>query len=116
MSKFTQPKHAPEIQISTLLGKYQPNGGDYYLNQDSGTILKLCKRKEPGNKPEQYLTLYTAPKKFTYLSSLYPTTEMLFTAEIQGYYFSVYFDSGTITITPKLKNRIEYQLRFNDKL
>jgi hypothetical protein len=115
MHKSTNKGNAPEIQISTLPGTYQPNGNNYYLNQDSGIILKLCNRKEPGNKPGQYITLFTAPKGFTYLSSLYPTTENLFTAEIQGYYFSVYFNSGTITIAPKMKNRLVYQVRFNDK-
>lgn len=83
-------------------GQYTPTGGNYYQNNTSGLLVKVCTRvKQEKHKPREYLMHREPDGRFTFLSSLYPQTEPdTYRAEIQRHYFTVQYTPDGLQVSP----------------
>lgn len=107
MSKYTK---TTETQITdfapaNFLGNYSTAGQQYYQNNSTDLLIKICERKQPtAFKPRKYVMHRTADGKFNFLTSLYPGNDQdTYTAEIQRVYFTVNMTAESLTVTVKSK-------------
>jgi hypothetical protein len=91
------------FNIGLFTGQYVNQGGEYYLNQQTQLLIKICERKQPtAIKPRFYVVHRSIDNKFLFISSLYPqATENTFIAENSKQYFVVKKDGQIINITAK---------------
>lgn len=91
------------FNIGLLKGQYVSEGGDYYLNQQTQLLIKLCERKQPtAFKPRFYIVHRTKDNKFIFISSLYPQDiENTYIAENSKHYFFIKKEGQSINITAK---------------
>lgn len=85
-----------------FVGTYTAQNGQYFQNDKTHFLVKLCERKNPNAlKPTMYLMTRDMNGKFSYLTSLYPRGGT-HVAEIQGLHFNVEFPIiGEMVITAK---------------
>jgi hypothetical protein len=91
------------FNIGLFTGQYVNQGGEYYLNQQTQLLIKVCERKQPTTiKPRFYVVHRTQDNKFVFISSLYPQElENTFIAENRKQYFIVKKEGQSINITAK---------------
>lgn len=108
MAKVNAPSNRVKLSfdVDRFAGTYNVEGesGNYFLNQDSGLLVKLCERKEFTPLRPQWYLMHRTGEHFKYLTSLYPHpgTDQVFTAEILRSYFTVQIsaDRSAVTVTP----------------
>lgn len=84
-----------------FVGTYSLQGSNYYQNNTTNLLVKLCERKQPNAlKPSFYLLTRNEQGKFNYLTSLYPR-HGIFVAEIKQRYFIVELKKELMTISAK---------------
>lgn len=109
MAKVKTPTARVKLSFdpATFTGAYRVEGesGNYFLNPDSGLLVKLCERKDYSPLRPRWYLMHRKGEAFRYLTSLYsnPNSPDLYTAEIQRRYFTVEFspDRSAITVTPQ---------------
>jgi len=96
--KSVSPKFT-DIKPKEFIGSYTPTGGEYYKNDTSGILLKVCYRNtESAIKPRKYI-MQRHEGGFLFLSSLYPKKDSsLFIAEINRVYYNVTISDGSLIV------------------
>jgi len=104
MSKNNAFKNYASVNFIPLCGNYTASGNNYYSSDTAGALFKVCKRKQPTDKPELYLMRRSAQGKFVYFSSLYPRSGNTYTAEQQHRYYIVTLTDKELIVSPLNQN------------
>jgi hypothetical protein len=85
-----------------LIGQYTAESKQYYHNNTTNLLVKVCQRNEPTRfKPKLYLVSRTTDNKYVFISSLYPQDNGQYIAEVDKVYMDVCLTDKTLTIIKK---------------
>ena len=91
------------VTPAQLIGQYTAESKEYYHNNTTDLLIKVCKRNEPTRfKPQLYIVSRTITNEYVFISSLYPQPNGNYTAEVNKVYMEVCIAEKTLTIIKKV--------------